>query len=227
MISLLIHFIIWGSVFPSLLYSLSLARQPRSSTPTAAIIHPLISSIFHFSGAEKKDTALTIGQNVAHSHCLAYSISLSILLYSLVHLQCRTMPRRPTGWRLLTGLVTWWHTKATLSKIPLRCGTCVTVQPCLQPFLWSRVSLWRSRPPAITIKLPSAVGTRVFLSVSELIPHRSFSFVRYADRVSLLTPLCFTLATGTKVPLFSEEMCWKYDSPLFPMRCPLSPRPPD
>lgn len=158
---------------------------------------------------------------------LAYSISLSILFYSLVHLQCRTMQRRRTGWRLMTGLVTWWHTKATLSKIPLRGGTCVTVQPCLQPFLWSRVSLWLSPPPAITIKLPSAVGTRVFLSLSELIPHRSFSFVRYADRVSLLTPLCFTLATGTKVLLFSEEMYWKYDSHLFPKLCPLCPRPPD
>lgn len=95
------------------------------------------------------------------------SFSLSILFYSLVHMQHRTIQRRRTGWRLMTGLVTWWHTKGQVSKIPLRSGTCVTVQPCLQPFLWSRVSLLRlSPPPAITIKLPSAVGTRVFLSLN-------------------------------------------------------------
>lgn len=39
------------------------------------------------------------------------SFSLSILFDSLVHMQYRTMQRRRTGWRLMTGLVTWWHTK--------------------------------------------------------------------------------------------------------------------
>lgn len=82
-------------------------------------------------------------------------------------MQHRTIQPRRTDWRLMTGPVTWWHTKGKVSKIPLRCGTCVTVQPCLQPFLWSRVSLiWLSPPPAITIKRPSAVGTRVFLSLN-------------------------------------------------------------
>lgn len=140
-------------------------------------------------------------------------------------MQYRTIQQRRTGWRLMTGLVTWWHTKGQVSKIPLHSGRCVTVQPCLQPFLWSRISLlWLSPPRAITIKLPSAVGTQVFLS--EMILHSSFPFVRHADRVSLLTPLCFTLATGTKVLLFSEEMYWKYDSRLFPKLCPLRPCPP-
>lgn len=82
-------------------------------------------------------------------------------------MQYRTMQRRRTGWRLMTGLVTWWHTKGHVSKNPLHSGTCVTVQRCLQPFLWSRVSLlWLSHPPAITIKLPSAMGTQVFLSLN-------------------------------------------------------------
>lgn len=91
----------------------------------------------------------------------------------------------------------------------------------------SRLSLALS-PSGHNDKAPICCGDAgLSLSLSELIPHRSFSFVRYADRVSLLTPLCFTLATGTKVLLFSEEMYWKYDSHLFPKLCPLCPRPPD
>lgn len=46
------------------------------------------------------------------------SFSLSFLFYSLVHVQHRTMQRRRTGWRLMTGLVTRWHTKGQVNKIP-------------------------------------------------------------------------------------------------------------
>lgn len=137
-----------------------------------------------------------------------------------------TMQRRRTGWRPLTGVVTRWHTKGQVSEIPLHTGTCVTVQPCLEPLLWSRVSLlWLSTPPAITIKLPSAVGMWVFLSLNWSLTAVS-PLSDMPDRVSLLTPLCFTLATGTKLLLFSEEMYWKCDSRLLPKRCPLRPCPP-
>lgn len=130
------------------------------------------------------------------------SFSLSILFYSLVHMQYRTIQRRRTGWRHMTGLVTWWHTKGQVSKIPSTSGTCVTVQPCIQPFLWSRISfLWVSSPPGHNDKAPICYGEQG-VSLSEMIPHSSFPFVRYADRISLLTPLCFTLATGTKILLF-------------------------
>lgn len=82
-------------------------------------------------------------------------------------MQYRTMQRRRTVWRLMTGEVTWWHTKGHVSENPLHGGTCITGQGCLQPFLWSSVSLlWLSHPPAVTIKPPSAMGAQVFLSLN-------------------------------------------------------------
>lgn len=82
-------------------------------------------------------------------------------------------------------------------------------------------------PPAI--KLPSAAAaTRgPFHCLSELIPHPAplltdvCPFVTRADRVSLLTPLRFSAATGTEVPLFSAQTCWKRDRGLFPKPWPL------
>lgn len=99
--------------------------------------------------------------------------------------------------------------------------------PAVSPtfFVVSRLSSVALSPCGHNDKAPICCGD-AGLSLSELIPYSSFPFVRYADRVSLLTPLCFTLATGTKVLLFSEEMYWKYDSRLFPKLCPLRPCPP-
>lgn len=74
--------------------------------------------------------------------------------------------------------------------------------------------LWLILPPATTIKLPSAAGTLIS-PLSELSLHSSSFFVRGADHVSLLTPLCSTVATGKTLPLFSSEMSWKYNSLLF------------
>lgn len=53
------------------------------------------------------------------------------------------------------------------------------------------------------------------LSLSELSLHSGSFFVTWADHVSLLTPLCSTVATGKKVPLFPAKMPWKYNSLLF------------
>lgn len=53
------------------------------------------------------------------------------------------------------------------------------------------------------------------LSLSELSLHSASLFVRRADHVSLLTPLCSTVATGKMVPLFSSETSWKYNRLLF------------
>lgn len=153
------------------------------------------------------------------------SFSLSSLLYSLVHMQYGTMQRRRTGWRLMTGLVTWWHTKGQVSqKTPPQWDMCHS--PAMSPtfFVVSRLSSLALSPCGHNVKAPICCGD-LGLWLSELIPHSSLPFVRYADHVSLLTPLCFTHATGTKVLLFSEEMYWKCDSHLFPKHCPLYPCP--
>lgn len=176
------------------LFTLTALPTNDSQHPPEQSYSPLWSPLSLTLVVLKKDTAPTIGQNVAHSHCLAYSLFHYLFSFIPLSTQCRTMQRRRTGWRLMTGLVTWWHTKGQVSKIPLRSGTCVTVQPCLQPFLWSRVSLssLALSPSGNNDKAPICCGD-AGLSVSELIPHSSFPFVRYADRVSLLTPRCFTL----------------------------------
>lgn len=62
-------------------------------------------------------------------------------------------------------------------------------------------------PPATTIKPPSAAGTPIPLPLNS-----GPFFVRRADSVTLLTPLCSTVAAGKKVPLFSGEMQWKHNS---------------
>lgn len=99
--------------------------------------------------------------------------------------------------------------------------------PAVSPtfFVVPRLSSLALSPSGHNDKPPICCGD-AGLSPSEPIPRSSSPFVRYADRVSLLTPLCFTHATGTKVLLFSEEMYWKYDSRLYPKLCPLRPCPP-
>lgn len=187
-IVLLIHFIICSIVF-LLLHVISDPIPCSLSLPYRLMIlsthqsnhSPLWSALYFALGAlkkKKKDTAPTIGQNVAHSHCLSvFSVSPSILFYSVVYSQCRTMQRRRTGWRLMTGLVTWWDTKATMSKIPLCSGTCVTAQPWLQPFfVVPRLSL-ACFPSGHNDKAPICCGA-VGLPPSELLPRKSFSFVR-------------------------------------------------
>lgn len=153
------------------------------------------------------------------------SFSLFMLFYSLVHMQLRTIQCRRTGWRLMTGLVTWWHTKGQVSKIP-RHQWDMCHSPAMSPifFVVSRLSSFGLFPPGHNDKAAICCG-EPGLSLSELIPHSSFPFVRYADRISRLTPLCFTLATGTKIPLFWEEIYWKYDIHLVPKLCPLRPCP--
>lgn len=68
---------------------------------------PLITFIPHFSEIKKKSYS---GNNGPKCSSLPLpgplSFSLSILFYSLVHTQRRTMRRRRAGWRLVTGLVT-------------------------------------------------------------------------------------------------------------------------
>lgn len=97
---------------PAPLYSLS-------SKPTRAIIYtPLIRIIPHFSRVKKKYSTNNGPKCVSLPLPTLLSFSLSFLFYSLVHVQHRTMQRRRTGWRLMTGLVTRWHTKGQVNKIP-------------------------------------------------------------------------------------------------------------
>lgn len=150
-------------------------------------------------------------------HLLSFSLSLPF--YPLVHMQYRTIQCGRTGWRLMTGLVTRWHTKGQVSKNPPpQWDMCHG--PAASPafFVVSRLSALALSASGHNDKAPICCGDPG-LSLSELIPHSSFPFVRYADQVSLLTPLCFTFATGTKVLLFLEEIYWKYDSHLFPKLC--------
>lgn len=76
-------------------------------------------------------------------------------------------------------------------------------------------------PPATTIKPPSAGGTPIPLPLNS-----GPFFVRRADRVPLVTPLCSTVAAGKKVPLFSGEMQWKHNSLLLFQSLGLCPPPP-
>lgn len=122
------------------------------------------------------------------------------------------------------------HQSHAEQKSPSPVGHVSRSSRVSQTFFCGLAALSGARPPRATaIKLPSAAAAAAatrgpFHCPSELIPPPLLMdvcpFVTRADRVSLLTPLRFSAATGTEVPLFSAEMCWKRDRGLFPKPWP-------
>lgn len=96
------------STLPALFTLTSLTEKTSQQGHRAS---SLISPIFHFSGAlhkKEEDTEATMGQKTWLTPTRPSPLALIIhsLLFPPSTLRRRTMRRRPTGWRLLTGPVT-------------------------------------------------------------------------------------------------------------------------